>query len=131
MSRIIIASGPVIVENGQVLVNKHGDTAFWKFCGGRVENLNEGLIDVSRREAKEEMGIELKILDQQPFLFFTTKHTDLEGALDIILVHYLAERIGDVHPGEDIREWKWLNIQYLPDDLGPNIIPALKYFGLY
>jgi len=35
MPKIIIASGPVIVENNKVLLNQHGDTEFWKFCGGR------------------------------------------------------------------------------------------------
>jgi 8-oxo-dGTP pyrophosphatase MutT (NUDIX family) len=37
MKNIIIASGPVIVENYKVLLNQHGDDSFWKFCGGRVE----------------------------------------------------------------------------------------------
>jgi len=36
MLKIIIASGPVIVENNKVLLNQHGDTDFWKFCGGKV-----------------------------------------------------------------------------------------------
>ena len=29
----------------------------------------------------------------------------------VILVHYLAKRIGEVKPGKDIREWKWLDIK--------------------
>lgn len=37
MSKIIIASGPVIVEDGKVLLNKHGEDNFWKFCGGQAE----------------------------------------------------------------------------------------------
>lgn len=53
MTKIIIASGPVIVENGKVLLNKHGDTAFWKFCGGRVEDFETDLISNARREVKE------------------------------------------------------------------------------
>lgn len=128
MPKIIIASGPVIVENNKVLLNKHGDTPFWKFCGGRVENYETDLIDNAKREAKEEMGIEIKILDDQPFFSFTRKEID-QGKIDIILVHFLAERIGEINPGEDIREWQWLDLNNLPADLGPNIIPALKYFG--
>ena len=57
MQKIIIASGPVIVENDKVLLNKHGDTKFYKFCGGRVEDLSTSLIDNAKREVKEEMGI--------------------------------------------------------------------------
>lgn len=129
MSKIIIASGPVIVENNQVLVNKHGDTNFWKFCGGKVEDFNASLIDAARREAKEEMGIEIEILDQNPFITFTTKASEDGGVVDVILVHYLAKRVGEIQPGVDIREWKWLDIANLPDDLGPNIMPALRHFS--
>ncbi|MFA6161067.1 MAG: NUDIX domain-containing protein [Patescibacteria group bacterium] len=126
---IIIAAGPVIVEDGKVLVNKHGDTSFWKFCGGRVENFDLGLQDNAAREAKEEMGIDIEVLDQEPFITFTTKTTDDGKIVDVILVHYLAKRIGEIVPGEDIREWNWLDVNNLPEDLGPNIIPALKHFG--
>lgn len=50
MPKIIIASGPVIVEDGKVLLNQHGDTTFWKFCGGRVENFDASLVENARRE---------------------------------------------------------------------------------
>lgn len=128
MKKIIIASGPVIVENNKVLLNKHGDTAFWKFCGGRVEDLETSLIDNARREVKEEMGIDIKVIDEAPFIIHTIKNTE-EGAIDILLVHFLAKRVGEIIPGNDIREWAWLDIDELPEDLGPNIIPALKNFG--
>ena len=128
MQKIIIASGPVIVENNKVLLNKHGDTTFWKFCGGKVEDYETDLIKNARREVKEEMGIEIKILDEKPFITFTRKQKDGE-TVDIILVHFLAERIGEINPGDDIDEWDWLDLNNLPKDLGPNILPALKYFG--
>jgi len=127
MAKIIIVSGPVIAENNKVLLNKHGDTSFWKFCGGRVEDYNANLIENAKREVKEEMGVDIKVLDANPFITFTRKKTEA-GEIDIILVHFLAERIGEIKPGEDIRDWKWLDINNLPDDLGPNIIPALKHF---
>lgn len=129
MPKIIIASGPVIVENNRVLVNKHGDTPFWKFCGGRIENLEESLADAARREAKEELGITLRMLNDQPYIFYTTKKANDGSITDVILVHFLAERVGEILPGTEIREWKWLDLHQLPADLGPNIIPALKYFG--
>ena len=128
MAKIIIASGPVIVENGQALLNKHGDTAFWKFCGGRVEDYDTDLIENARREVKEEMGIGIKILNEEPFITFTRKETS-EGKIDILLVHFLAEREGEIKPGEEIREWAWHDLNNLPPDLGPNILPALRHFG--
>lgn len=127
MHKIIIASGPVIVENNKVLLNQHGDTDFWKFCGGRVENFKTNLIENAVREAKEEMGIEIEILDENPFIDFARKETP-NGKIDVMLVHFLAKRIGEIIPGEEIREWDWFDIDDLPKNLGPNIIPALKYF---
>jgi 8-oxo-dGTP pyrophosphatase MutT (NUDIX family) len=126
---IIIASGPVIVEGRKVLVNKHGDTPFWKFCGGRLESMDTTLVEACRREAKEEMGIDLEMLSQDPSFFYTTKETP-EGIVDVILVHYLAKRVGEIKPGDDIREWKWLPIDRLEsEDLAPNIKPMLREFG--
>ncbi|MFC1678322.1 NUDIX hydrolase [Patescibacteria group bacterium] len=128
MQKIIIASGPVIVEDRKVLLNKHGDTPFWKFCGGKVEDYNSDLIDCAKREAKEEMGIDVKILDKEPFITFTRKETK-EGVQDVILVHFLAERAGEIQPGDDIFDWDWHDLGLLPEDLGPNILPALRHFG--
>jgi len=127
MPKIIIASGPVIVEDGKVILNQHGDTEFWKFCGGRV-NDGESLIEAARRRAKEEIGVELEILDETPLITYSTKETS-EGTADVILVHYLAKRVGEVKPGADIRATEWLPLEDLPENLAPNIVPALKHFG--
>lgn len=129
MPKIIIASGPVIVEDNKVLLNQHGDTEFWKFCGGRVEDFDDNLIETAKREAREEMGIGIEILEENPFIFHTTKETT-EGKIDVVLIHYLARKIGEIIPGNDIQKWKWINIDYLEkEDLAPNIIPTLKHFG--
>ena len=125
----MIASGPVIIENNKILLNQHGDTTFWKFCGGQVENFETDLIENAKREAKEEMGIDIEILDENPFLMKITKKSP-EGNTDIILVNYLAKRIGEIKPGSDIREWDWIDINGPSSNLAPNIIPALKHFGI-
>lgn len=127
MQKIIIASGPVIVENNQVLLNQHGDTDFWKFCGGRTQD-NESLIETAERRAKEEMGITIEIIDFTPFITHTLKET-ADGKIDVILVHFLARRIDEIHPGIEIREWSWHAINNLPINLAPNIRPALANFG--
>jgi ADP-ribose pyrophosphatase YjhB (NUDIX family) len=129
MAKIIIASGPVIVENNQVLLNQHGDTNFWKFCGGRVEDYETGLEENARREVKEEMGIDIEIIEHQPYIMHTEKIDATGQKIDIILVHYLAKRIGEIKPGPDIREWNWFDLNDLPKNLGPNILPTLKYFN--
>lgn len=127
LTKIIIASGPVIIENNKVLLNQHGDTEFWKFCGGKLEH-DETLLETAQREVKEEMGLKIKILKAEPFFFYTQKQSD-EGLKDVILVHYLAEKIGEIKAGSDIREWQWFDVNDLPANLAPNIIPTLKHFG--
>ena len=131
MPKIIIASGPVIVEDGKVLLNKHGDPPLlWKYCGGRVESFEADLRENARREAREEIGVELEFADQPPFLMYTTKQS-LDGQIDVLLVHWLAKRVGEVKPGSDILEVKWLELATIADlpDLSPNILPALRHFG--
>jgi ADP-ribose pyrophosphatase YjhB (NUDIX family) len=110
-------------------LNKHGDDNFWKFCGGRVESFDMDLAEAAKREVKEEMGLDVQIIDQTPFLLYTNKQSDA-GQVDVILVHFLAKRSGEVRPGADIREWKWITIADLDkENLAPNIIPTLKHFG--
>jgi len=119
----IIAAGPVIIEDNKVLVNKHGDTDFWKFPGGRMENFDDlDLPSVAMREAKEEMGIGIEIIKPMSTLL-TDKGDDI-----VVLVHYLAKRIGEIKPAEDIDEWKWLDINDLPNDVGPNIKPIIEEY---
>lgn len=129
MPKLIITSGPVIVENNKVLLNLSGEDNFWKFCGGKIHDFNSGLIETARREVKEEMGIDIEILDKTPFIMHVDKEKSGE-VIDVILVHYLSKRIGEIIPAEDIREWQWFDINNLPENLAPNIKPALQYFNL-
>lgn len=128
MANFILVSGPVIVENGKVLLVKHGETPFWKFAGGRVEEADESLKATASREVREELGIDAEFADRPPFFVYTQKQTD-GGTAEVILAHFLAMPRGIVVPGDDVREWRWLEIASLPDDLAPNIRPALEHFG--
>lgn len=129
MPKIIIASGPVIVENNKVLLVKHGDDNFWKFCGGRVEENETNLKETAQREVKEEIGIEIEVLNNNPYLLHVEKEVDGE-LVSVILAHFLAKRIDELFPGDDIREWRWLDIDDLDkENLAPNIKPTLEYFG--
>ena len=128
MANIVLVSGAVIVENGRVLLVKHGDPLFWKFPGGRVEEEDATLKATASREAKEELGVEVAFADRPPYFVYSQKQTG-EGLADVILVHFLATHIGEIVPGEDIREWQWLDLPSLPEDLAPNIRPTLEHFG--
>ncbi len=141
MSGIIVASGRVIVKEIErlceysncvleksVLLNLHGATDYYKFCGGKVENADKSLIEAASREVNEEMGFYPKIIDPKPFIFFIREENSGQST-DIILVHFLAEQTGKIKPGKDILKWGYQYLNDLPDKLAPNIVPALTYFG--
>jgi len=137
MSKIIIASGPVIVADDKVLLNRHGADKFWKFCGGRVADFErEGLKAAARREAREEIGVTPEITNSEPFIMYADKEEGGEK-IDVILVHYLAALPAGakITPGADILEVAWINLRDLAEggaaaaDLAPNILPALRHFG--
>ncbi len=114
------------MQDGKVLLDKSGDDDFWKFCGGK-NKFGENLKETAIREAKEELGIDINVINKEPFLMYVPKPGD--ESIDVVLVHFLADFKGDMKPGDDVREWDWLDINNLPSDIAPNIVPALKYFG--
>lgn len=128
-AKLLIVSGPVIVEGGAVLLVKHGDDPFWKFPGGRVHGFEETLRDTTVRRAKEELGLTLQLEEREPYFLYVKKPTEI-GEIDVVLVHFLARSIGTVVPGTEISKWAWIKLDQLPSDLGPNIRPALQFFGL-
>ncbi len=130
--KFIVASGPVIVEDNKVLLNRHGKTdkekKYWKFVGGKVEesDLNyDSLEKACKREVKEEMGIEIKnLVAIKPMMI---KHPDKKDTI-LVLIHYLAKRIGEIKLGDDIEEYKWFDIDDLPTNCAPNIKPVIENY---
>lgn len=123
--KTIIASGPVIIEKNKVLLNKHGDDKFWKFPGGRIDDVDFGknqdvLEKTCKREVKEEMGIEIEIIRPLKPILIKKDESTL-----VILIHYLADRVGEIKPGNDILESEWFDIDNLPNDCAPNIQPVI------
>lgn len=132
---IVVASGPVIIENGEVLLNRHGDDDFWKFLGGKVEPKDvvgeNSLEDTCRREAKEENGFDIEIIcPLKPIMIRKP------GSKDefVVLIHFLAKRKGKkIKLGSDIREFGKFNIVKLvkgkyKEKFAPNIISVLKNY---
>jgi len=128
--QIIVASGPVVIEHGEVLLNKHGDDGFWKFLGGRVEHFDfqdetNSLEEACQREVKEEMGFDVEIIRSlKPMM--VQKPGDPNTW--VILIHYLAKRLGEIKRGADIKDARWFDINNLPADCAPNIKPVIEEY---
>jgi ADP-ribose pyrophosphatase YjhB (NUDIX family) len=109
--KFIIASGPVIIQNGKLLVNKDDKDDFYKIPGGRVEQ-GEILEDACLREVKEEINAEIKIIRPlHPFVIYKNPQTKEE--MTIIVIHYLAELLNEneIKPIAPIKEVQWLDIE--------------------
>lgn len=133
----MIASGPVIIqERGGVLKTllvKHGDKPIselkWKFCGGKVwkgMSLEENAI----REAKEEIGVEVKLLQPlKPIILWNeVPETESEQPQAIILIHYLAEIDEEPKQGKETLTMEWFELNNLPDDCAPNVKEVIKEY---
>ncbi|MFA5076318.1 MAG: NUDIX domain-containing protein [Patescibacteria group bacterium] len=122
---VTIASGPVIIKDGKVLLDKHGDD-FWKFPGGAIHSDN-GLEANAIREVKEELNIDVRLVGGP---YVVTLVREKEGRQElVVLVHYLAEIIsGEPQAGRDVVEFAWHKVDNLPTDCAPNIRSAVDYF---
>ena len=115
-NNVLLASGPVIIKDNKVLVNKHGESNLWKFPGGDITEASGDLASWAAKKAGEEMGLEVKIIRQlSPMVIWEKDRV-------IVLFHYLAEMIGEeIKPADYIKEYAWLDIDDLPADCSPNI----------
>ena len=115
-----IASGPVFVEEGKVLLCRHGRDGMWKFPGGQVEPDDASLEAAAVREAAEELGI-VAILGAPVKPMAIT----LPDGRVAVLIHYAARRKGEIAVGDDIDEARWFAVDALPPSCAPNVRPVL------
>ncbi len=122
--KIIIASGPVIIKDGKLLVNHDEKDDFYKLPGGTVqngENFEEACINATKREN----NVEVKIIKPlHPMILWENPQTGEK--MRIVLIHYLAELLNeeDIKPMEPTKEVKWLDIEEIKNDehgVAPNI----------
>jgi 8-oxo-dGTP pyrophosphatase MutT (NUDIX family) len=137
MFKTMVASGPVIIQkrDGKLctLLVKHGNKPVnklkWKFCGGKLlkgMSLKENAI----REAKEEIGVNVKIIGELPTMALWQEKPESGKEIPdlIILVHYLAEINKEPVKGREILAIRWFAINDLPKDCATNIGPIIKAY---
>lgn len=125
MESILIASGPVIIEDHKVLLNKakkDGVIGPWMFPGGKVENLDLDLRTACIREAKEELGIDVTIIKPLDTLLIKRPN----GPGHAVLVHYLATRSGEPQCLDTTVEYAWHDMSDLPQDCAQNVYDIIE-----
>lgn len=124
MAKTIIASGPVIIEKGKLLVNKDNKDDFYKLPGGTIEEGIEDLEEACHRETKEENNAEIEIIRPlHPMILW--KNPQTKEAMTILLIHYLAKlKNRTIKPMPPIKEVRWLDIKEMKagkHKIAPNI----------
>ena len=128
--RYIIASGPVIIEDGKLLVNKDDKDDFYKLPGGTIEEGIETLEEACHRETKEENNGLIKILKPlSPMILW--KNPQSGEKMCIVLIHYEAKLLNkkDIKPIPPIKEVIWLPISEIKKGkyhVAPNITYLIK-----
>lgn len=126
MVKFIVASGPVIIEQGKLLVNLDDKDDFYKLPGGTVEP-GDNLLAAFHRETKEEINGEIEIIRPlNPMIIYKNPQTEKE--MTIVLIHYLAKlkNKNEIRPILPIKKIEWLKI----DDIKKGkykIAPNIKF----
>jgi ADP-ribose pyrophosphatase YjhB (NUDIX family) len=128
--KFIIASGPVIVEKGKLLVNKDNKDDFYKLPGGTIEEGIEDLESACHREVLEENNAKIKIIKPlHPMQIW--KNPQTKEKMAIVLIHFKAKLLNkkDIKPCGETKEVRWLDIQEIKKGkhkVAPNILFLIK-----
>lgn len=107
----LVVSGPVIIEDNKLLVNKDSKDDFYKLPGGSIENNVESLEEACRRETKEEINAEIEIIKPlSPKILWENPTT--KEKMTIILTSFLAklQNPEEIKPQEETEEIIWLDL---------------------
>lgn len=126
--RITFAAGGMIFAHNKVLLDRSDSSDLWSIPGGVVK-FKESVKETVVREIKQELNLNVDILDAPPFLY----HFRLESseAIDlIILTHFLVkvEAPAKLQIGGGIADYKWESIGSNFRDCYPNVKPAVDYY---
>jgi 8-oxo-dGTP pyrophosphatase MutT (NUDIX family) len=127
---IMVGSALLVMnQDNQLLMIKRTDNKCWGIPGGAME-LGEDLEDTVKREAKEEIGIDVKELE----LFGVFSGKDLyyqypNGAeVYNVSVVYMTRNIEEAIElnKDEHSEYRYFDIYHLPTEISPPIKPIMK-----
>jgi len=115
-SHPIVGVGAVIVQDGRLLIVKRGvepGKGKWSIPGGAVD-LGEKVRDAVVREAKEESGLDIQIIEERPMDAFDSISIDSEGHFKYhyVLLQFLSHpKGGTLKPSSDVLDAKWVPLE--------------------
>jgi mutator protein MutT len=102
---VITVVAAIIHANGKILITRRPNhvhlPGLWEFPGGKVE-ANESLEAALRREIREELGIDIDVLDE----YFSTEHHYADKS---VRLHFFECTIRAGEPRAlDVAELRWV-----------------------
>ena len=108
----------VLTDDDHFLLVEHRNAGLWLPTGGHVES-DERPSETARREAKEELGIEPRLLSEEPLFITSTKTVGrTEGHTDISLWYVVVHpRTEELHFDQtEFKSIRWFHRDELPLD---------------
>lgn len=111
-SRPIVGVGGILLDGDRVLLVKRGQEplkGIWSIPGGKLE-LGETLREGVRRELREEVGLEVQVLEMVEVFERITLDSEGKPAYHYVLIDFLCESAGGVPlADDDVEEVAWVD----------------------
>lgn len=114
--RPIVGVGGVVIEGNRVLLIRRGCEPLlghWSIPGGMLE-LGEELAEGTRRELREETGLEVQPIEVIAVFDRIFREADRVRYHYVIVDYVCRKRRGRLAPGSDVLEARWVRRQDLP-----------------
>ena len=133
--RPMVGVGILILEGDRYLIVKRAaepDAGLWSIPGGLVE-IGEKAADAAAREAKEETGLDVEIVDILGVVDKVVRDEEDRIKFHFVIVDYLAKpKGGSLRAASDALEARWVKAEELPDyELSPTLVELLRRVGIY
>ncbi len=133
--RPLVGVGVLVRKGEEYLLIKRAaepDKGLWSVPGGMVE-LGEKTAEAAAREAEEETGLLVEILDNLGVVDKIVKDDAGKVKYHFVIIDYLAEPMsGEMHHHDDALDARWVNPRdFTKYQLSPTLIDLLKRIDLY
>jgi ADP-ribose pyrophosphatase YjhB (NUDIX family) len=131
----LVGIGVLIKDDDRYLLIKRvaePDAGLWSVPGGMVE-LGERAAEAAKREALEETGLDVEIVDVLGVVDKIVKGDGDRIKFHFVIVDYLAHPVGgSLEASSDALDARWVKSEDFRDyEMSPTLIELLKRIGLY
>jgi len=133
--RPIVGVGVLIEEDGRYLLVKRAaepDAGLWSIPGGLIE-VGEKAADAAVREALEETGLSVEIMNRVDVVDKIVRDDDGDVRYHFIIIDFLARPLsGEMRPMDDALDAAWAAPEdFIKYELTPTLVELLKRMGIY